>query len=74
MIPTHDPAKPWPTRTPLPTATPWLEAAVRLAAQRQAELASMRNAAQTPASLAGGHEDAGTKWHFHPDRVIADGR
>jgi hypothetical protein len=53
MLPTHDPAKPWPTRTPLPTATPWLEAAVRLAAQRQAELASVRNAAQPAASLAG---------------------
>jgi hypothetical protein len=45
MIPTHDPSKPRPTRTPIPTATPWLMAAVRLAAQRQAELASVRNAA-----------------------------
>ena len=53
MIPTHDPSKPRPTRTPIPTATPWLEAAVRLAAQRQAELASGRNAAMTAASSAG---------------------
>jgi hypothetical protein len=53
MLPTHDPSKPWPTRTPIPTATPWLVAALRLATQRQAELASMRNAEQTPASLAG---------------------
>ena len=52
MLPTHDSSKPWPTRTPIPTATPWLVAAVRLATQRQAELASVRNAAQTPASLA----------------------
>ena len=52
ILPTHDPSKPWPTRTPVPTATPWLVAAVRLAAQRQAELASMRNAAQMSAMSA----------------------
>jgi hypothetical protein len=52
MLPTHDPSKPWPTRTPIPTATPWLAAALKLAMQRQAELAAVRNAAQTPASLA----------------------
>ena len=46
MLPTRDPSKPWPTRTPLPTATPWLEAAIRLAAQHQAALAATRSAAQ----------------------------
>jgi hypothetical protein len=53
MIPTHDPSKPRPIRTPTPTATPWLVAAVRLAAQRQAELASVRNAAMAAASSVG---------------------
>ena len=53
MIPTHDPSKPRPTHTPIPTATPWLVAAIRLATQRQVELASVRNAAMTAANSAG---------------------
>ncbi len=53
VLPTHDPSKPWPTRTPLPTPTPWLVAVVRLAAQRQAELESARSAAQAHANPSG---------------------
>jgi hypothetical protein len=59
-LPTHDPSKPWPTRTPQPTATPWLVAAVKLATQRQAELASVRNAAMTAASSAGAAPASGS--------------
>jgi hypothetical protein len=62
VLPTHDPSKPWPTRTPLPTPTPWLVAMVRLAAQRQAELELARSTAQALAnssSIAPTQEPAG---------------
>ena len=52
VLPTHDPSKPWPTRTPLPTATPWLFPTKR-APQRSATPARMGNAVQMSANMAG---------------------
>ena len=46
ILPTHDPRKPWVTRTPRPTATPWLFLATTIAAERLATPRPRGNAAQ----------------------------
>ena len=52
ILPTHDPRKPWVTRTPRPTATPWLTLAATFAPQRPAPSAPAENAAQVAADAA----------------------
>ncbi len=46
ILPTHDPRKPWVTRTPRPTATPWLILAATLASPRLATPEPTENATQ----------------------------
>jgi hypothetical protein len=53
ILPTHDPRKPWVTRTPLPTATPWLIPSATLGPQRQATPGLARSATQIPANAFG---------------------
>ncbi len=52
ILPTHDPRKPWVTRTPQPTTTPWLSRAATFAPQRQAAAGSTEGAARVPADAA----------------------
>ncbi len=46
ILPTHDPRKPWVTRTPRPTATPWLILVATLAPQHLATPGPTENATQ----------------------------
>ena len=53
ILPTHDPRKPWVTRTPRPTSTPWLILAATLTPQLPATPASAENASQVAADATG---------------------
>jgi hypothetical protein len=53
ILPTHDPRKPWPTRTPRPTATPWLIARATLTPGRLATSGPPGNSAPMPSNAAG---------------------
>jgi hypothetical protein len=53
ILPTRDPRKPWVTRTPRPTPTPWLILAATLTPQLPATPASAENASQVAADATG---------------------
>ena len=56
ILPTHDPRKPWVTRTPRPTATPWLTLAATLA-RYSAQRHPHRRRTQLPRSRGGRGEN-----------------
>jgi hypothetical protein len=60
ILPTHDPRKPWVTRMPLPTATPWLIARATLTPGLLATSGPPGNSALIPSNAAGFRVAPGT--------------